>query len=155
MNKEQLLAQAFALCDEIEQRQSRLREILSQLGAVEPAHNAEMPHYIPEYAPVTAAQPTQQAADESAPPEIITETTLPQHKADLRKSLTINDRFRFRRELFAGDEHAMNSLLDRLSDCASADEACATVATLGWDVDSDVVNEFVEFVRNNFNAHRS
>lgn len=193
MDKEQLLARAFSLCDEIEQRQSQLRDILCLLISAEsPSQPQPQPSgYMPDTAPtVEVAQndpvsalmaeapetPTPDPVEEplesgsepiaestpsvaSVIPEIVTESTPLQksqsHKVDLRKALTINDRFRFRRELFAGDEQAMTNLLARLSECESANDACGVVSSLGWDMDSEAVIEFIEFVRNNFNAYRS
>ena len=191
MNKEQLLERAFSLCDEIEQRQSQLRDILCLLISAESspqpqqqvympdtAPAAEIPHTLPdpelipesvaESMPDTAVEKIEIVSEpivdtpqtvEPVVTEIVTESAPLQKsqtcKVDLRKSLTINDRFRFRRELFAGDEQAMNALLCRLSECESANDACSVVSSLGWDMDNEAVNEFIEFIRNNFNAHRS
>ncbi len=194
MNKDQLLARAFSLCDEIEQRQSQLRDILCLLMSAESSpqtqeqaapqtttfmpetvpvaevpHIESMPNPIPDTTPVAPVEDAAESVEESVVEvtptpeeivaEVVTESTplqkVQMHKVDLRKALTINDRFRFRRELFGGDEQAMNALLARLSECESVNKACDVVSSLGWDMDSEAVNEFIEFVRNNFNAHRS
>ncbi len=73
---------------------------------------------------------------------------------DLRKAFTINDRFRFRRELFAGDDRAMHDVIDRLSALSSYGEAESYVASLGWDRESEAAAEFMAVLNNFFNGYR-
>lgn len=73
---------------------------------------------------------------------------------DLRKAFTINDRFRFRRELFGGDDQAMVKVISRLSECSSYADAQAYLSSLGWSPDNDAAAEFKEIVSTFFNGYR-
>lgn len=74
--------------------------------------------------------------------------------SDIRKAFTINDRFRFRRELFAGDDSAFMAVLDNLAKCSTLAEADEYLAGMPWDRDSDVIAEFMAVVSNHFNGYR-
>ncbi len=74
--------------------------------------------------------------------------------SDIRKAFTINDRFRFRRELFAGDDSAFMAVLDNLAKCSTLAEADDYLAGMPWDRDSDIIAEFMAVVANHFNGYR-
>ena len=70
---------------------------------------------------------------------------------ELRKALSLNDRFRFRRELFGNSDINMNdtlNLLDTMSDLAEAREYL--LQDLGWSTDDPVVQEFLTLVERHF-----
>lgn len=70
---------------------------------------------------------------------------------ELRKALNINDRFRFRRVLFAGNDADMNSVLEAIDKMDSYDKACDMLfATYKWDVNDEVVKEFLTIVELHF-----
>ena len=70
---------------------------------------------------------------------------------DMRKALSINDRFRFKRELFAGSEVELNQALDLVNAMQSFDEAQEYfIDDLGWDQDNEDVAEFMGLVRRHF-----
>lgn len=74
------------------------------------------------------------------------------HRAkELRKALSFNDRFRYRRELFGNKDVEMNNtlnLIDAMSDYA---EACEyLLQDLGWSAEEPVVKEFLELVERHF-----
>lgn len=71
---------------------------------------------------------------------------------DLRRAFTINDRFRFRRELFEGDDKAFAETVERLGRCADGDEAQAVISSFGWSADNEAAAEFREIVSNFFNG---
>ncbi len=58
--------------------------------------------------------------------------------ADLKRSISLNDTFRFSLELFAGDTERMNTVLQCLSEQASLDDA---LTFLGQEVQVDPENE--------------
>jgi len=118
-------------------------------------------------APFTFAVPASEPVEET--PEVIEEAVEPEVPAtatfdepvyepvhrdpakDLRKSLSLNDYYRFRRELFQGDEAAMNEALDLIQEMRSAsDVEDYFINELEWDKDSDDVQYFMEIVRNHF-----
>ncbi len=70
---------------------------------------------------------------------------------DMRKALSLNDRFRFKRELFAGSEVELNQALDLVNAMQSFDEAQEYfIQDLGWDQDNEDVAEFMGLVRRHF-----
>ena len=74
------------------------------------------------------------------------------HRAkELRKALSLNDRFRFRRELFGNKDVEMNNtlnLIDAMTDYAEAREYL--LQDLGWSYEEPVVQEFMELVERHF-----
>ena len=73
-------------------------------------------------------------------------------RTDLRHSISLNDSFRFTRELFRGDSERMNKIIRELDAMKSLDEAMAYVKN---EVDLDESNEtaldFVELLKKRFN----
>jgi len=70
---------------------------------------------------------------------------------DIRKAISINDRFRFQRELFAGSASAMNTALDHIEMMNSYGNAeLYFFSQLHWDRDNEVVQDFMTIVRNHF-----
>ena len=70
---------------------------------------------------------------------------------ELRKALSLNDRFRFRRELFGNSDINMNdtlNLIDTMSDYNEANEYL--MQDLGWSIDEPVVQEFLKLVELHF-----
>ena len=70
-----------------------------------------------EQAPVHTADPIAVAAAQAAPIAHV-----PNQK--ILKAFTLNDKFRFRRELFGGDDRAFEDTLAILADMPSYDDAC-------------------------------
>lgn len=66
---------------------------------------------------------------------------------DLRKWFTINDRYRFRRELFGNDNIAMTDTINMISAMGSLAEVEDYVySDLEWDRDNDEVKAFMDIV---------
>ncbi len=58
--------------------------------------------------------------------------------SDFRKAFSLNDRFRFRRDLFRGDEGLMNRVIADLDRAGSLEEALRYIEeNLQWDVNTD------------------
>lgn len=74
---------------------------------------------------------------------------------DIRKAFSLNDRFRFQRELFAGSASAMNTAIEHIEVMTSYGNAeLYFFSQLHWDRDNQDVKDFMEIVRNHF-QHRA
>lgn len=72
---------------------------------------------------------------------------------DLRRAFTLNDKFRYRRELFGSNDAMFANALNTLSAMKSLDEALDFLyKDLNWDPDDDNVKDFVATVTNHFSA---
>ena len=73
-------------------------------------------------------------------------------KEDIRKSLSLNDRFRFSRELFNNDNVSMEKCFDLINHAASYPELEKELTdTLNWDKNNACVIEFLALVKKRFN----
>ena len=93
--------------------------------------------------------------DETAPEAIITldEAFIRNKARDLKSAFSLNDTFRFRRELFGNSAADMNDAIDLVNAMNSYEEAeDYFINDLGWDAESDEVGEFMEIIRNHFIA---
>ncbi|MBR1881516.1 MAG: hypothetical protein IJ808_00625 [Muribaculaceae bacterium] len=96
---------------------------------------------------VTREQPAQQGGDGMRVDEKLQRTL----SKDLRKAFSLNDRFRFRRELFSNSDVDMNEALNMIEAMRSYDEAQEYfIDNLGWDADNAEVADFMAIVRNHF-----
>ncbi len=74
-----------------------------------------------------------------------------QQAKELRRAISLNDRFRFRRELFGNSDVQMTELLTLLDAMKSYNEAYEyLVKDLGWNTDELVVQEFLLLVERHF-----
>ena len=83
-----------------------------------------LPQTLSTPAPSPASPHTGQAPQEETVPKpatILAERIRP--AVDLRHALSLNDKFRFSRELFGGDTARMNEVLNRIGQAGSLDEA--------------------------------
>ncbi len=72
---------------------------------------------------------------------------------DLRRAFTLNDKFRYRRELFGSNDVLFADTLNALSAMQSLDEALNYLyKDLCWDPEDDNVKDFVATVTNHFSA---
>lgn len=70
---------------------------------------------------------------------------------DLRKAFTLNDKFRFRRELFCNNDPLFISTLNILSSMKSLDEAERYLTdNMGWDPESEDFKDFVAIIANHY-----
>jgi hypothetical protein len=70
---------------------------------------------------------------------------------DIRKAFSLNDRFRFQRELFAGSANAMDTAIEHIEMMSSYGNAeLYFFSQLHWDRDNEVVQDFMNIVRNHF-----
>ena len=70
---------------------------------------------------------------------------------DLRKAFTLNDRFRFCRELFGGDEQRMNRVVNELNETYSYETSLTHLKSVtDWDFENDSVLDFLKLVERRF-----
>lgn len=72
---------------------------------------------------------------------------------DIKKAFTLNDKFRFCRELFGNCEARFIDTIDLLSAMSTIEEALEYLyVDMGWDSDNDDVKDFIVIITNHFNA---
>ncbi len=96
---------------------------------------------------------SQEALEEESPSEPITlDKVLTRNKSkELRSAFSINDMFRFRRELFGNSAADMTdalNLVEAMGNYAEAEDYFYN--DLGWDKDSEEVMEFMDIIKNHF-----
>lgn len=70
----------------------------------------------------------------------------------LRRSISLNDSFRFSRELFGGDTSLMNRVIEQISVMSSYKTAVAFLSSkINVNEENDAVNDFLELLRKYFN----
>ncbi len=115
------------------------REVFGAGGYVEPTKVAP---------PVAPAAPA--AAEAPAVDKMRVDEKLQRAMArELRRAFSLNDRFRFRRELFGNNDAMMDDALRRVQDMENYAQAERYfLQDLGWDADDATVAEFLAIVRN-------
>lgn len=77
--------------------------------------------------------------------------TTPLTKTKQRPALCLNDRFRFRRALFGGNDDEFNAVIDRIATLADFEEAEDYIyGELGFEPDDDDVADFMEIIKSYF-----
>ena len=97
--------------------------------------------------------PTEFPEDEESPaaPLRVDEKLQRHLSKDIRKAISLNDRFRFQRELFAGSANAMDTAIEHIEVMTSYGNAeLYFYSQLNWDRDNEVVKDFMAIVRNHF-----
>ena len=69
---------------------------------------------------------------------------------DLRKAFSINDRFRYRKELFKGNEDTMNKVISILNTKQTFKESIQFLEKLHWDFSDPVVKDFTKILEIRF-----
>lgn len=71
--------------------------------------------------------------------------------SDFRKAFSLNDRFRFRRELFGGNEDKMNKAINDLNDIHSYEESVTYLNNeLKWNIEDEAVTDFIKLLEKRF-----
>ena len=71
--------------------------------------------------------------------------------SDFRKAFSLNDRFRFRRDLFHGNEEQMNQVIADLNQIDSLEEALCFIDTnLSWDMNNETVADFIKLLEKRY-----
>ena len=119
--------------------------------APEPVEEVPEPEEVPEI----EEEIEEEIADEPVEEKTITldEAFIRNKAKDLKSAFSLNDTFRFRRELFGNSAADMNDAIDLVNAMNSYDEAeDYFINDLGWDAESDEVREFMEIIGNHFIA---
>lgn len=104
---------------------------------------------------VEQAAPAEEPVTEAAPvAELrLDEKLARQNSRDLRKAFSLNDRFRFRRELFGNSDERMNEALHAVESMATIDEAHDYFYnSLGLDKTSTDVADFIAVIEHHISA---
>lgn len=78
-------------------------------------------------------------------------TLTAQRYADFSRALSLNDRFRYQRELFNNNREALSALMSALDTMETWAEAEDYLATYHWDEELPVVQEFYAMIEQHFN----
>ena len=71
--------------------------------------------------------------------------------ANIQKQMTLNDKFRFQREIFSGSSEEMNKVFDKLNGFSTIDDTLAFIENqTWWNPDSEIVMEFKDFIEKRF-----
>lgn len=116
------------------------------------------PVVIPESAPEPSQAPVSDSSIASSKSSLTEKSGLflndlleKQYLSDFRKAFSLNDRFRFRRELFGGDEEKMNRAIAGLNEIRSYEEAISYLRTeLKWNVEDEAVADFVKLLEKRY-----
>lgn len=123
-----------------------------------------------EPAPVVVAEPEQKPAERQEPP--VVQQTPEAHKpvespaaskislndviekkslTDFRKAISLNDWFRFKRDLFKGNEEAINATVQALNGIGSYEEAIAYLNEHArWEPDDPTAADFIKLLEKRF-----
>ena len=72
--------------------------------------------------------------------------------AGLRHAISLNDSFRFSRELFNGDSEQMNRVIEQISEMSSLDTAIAFLySKVNVDEENEAMIDFQELLKKYFN----
>ncbi|MDR1222395.1 MAG: hypothetical protein LBL07_05900 [Tannerella sp.] len=89
-------------------------------------------------------------AEGSAPPSV-NDVIEKRKLSDLRKAFSLNDRFRYRRELFGGSEEIMNKVITTLNNKTSYKESMLFLEEkLHWDFTDPTVKDFIKVLEIRF-----
>lgn len=71
--------------------------------------------------------------------------------SDFRKAFSLNDRFRFRRELFGGDEERMNKAISELNNIHTYEDSVTYLNNeLKWNIEDEAVADFIKLLEKRF-----
>lgn len=102
-------------------------------------------------AAVDEAAKCAKASEEDPIETKVSTITMPQTVGDIRKSMTLNDKFLFRRELFGGNDAELNDTLELLASMHSFDEAEEYIYDdLQWNREDPTVADFMSIIKTFF-----
>lgn len=117
-------------------------EPVNQAGPISQNEPIQQPEPINESEPINSVEPIR--LDEKLAREC---------SKDLRKAFSLNDKFRFRRELFGNSDAMMMDTIETVSAMNSLDEALEYFYdTLEWDKDNPEVVDFVNIIAHHFSG---
>lgn len=139
-----------------EQHQHSAKKCKADIQELKEQENIPAPEPIPE--PVIE-QPVSKSEQTKPAPSILVEATSlslneileKKNLSDFRKAFSLNDRFRFRRELFAGDESRMNKAIADLNEIHTYEESVTYLNNeLKWNIEDAAVADFIKLLEKRF-----
>ena len=130
-------------------RLDELQKVLEETGSkVEEPQIVEIK--VPEVTePVSPKHEPEAAPNSSLASPILAERIKP--ATDLRHAISLNDSFRFAREIFGGNTARMNEVIRQLGDAPSLDKALELFSSLvNPDEENEAVVDFVELLKKYF-----
>ena len=130
-------------------RLDELQKVLEETGSkVEEPQIVEIK--VPEVTEPVSPKHEPEAAPSSSPASpILAERIKP--ATDLRHAISLNDSFRFAREIFGGNTTRMNEVIRQLGDAPSLDKALELFSSLvNPDEENEAVVDFVELLKKYF-----
>lgn len=161
---------------QMQARLSELERLLDETTATTPVETVAVAEVAPAAEPVTHEAPVevdleepvptpvvvpvfQEEPVEPAPAEEVVPTVQPtsilaeriRPATDLRHAISLNDAFRFTRELFKGDGARMNEVVEQLGNAATLDEALRIFySTVVPDEGNEATADFIELLKKYF-----
>lgn len=125
-----------------------------ELEAAESDPMEEPSFSVPESGYVPYKEPSiPQSRPSASEPIKLDEKLARENSRNLRKAFSLNDKFRFRRELFSNSDILMNETLDAIEAMSSINEATDYFYTdLKWDKSNQDVADFVEIITHHFSG---
>lgn len=127
-------------------------ETLDQLEPLEPLVEPEIP--VEPAQPEPTPQPEPQAPEPAQPEPAPAAPAAAKYGTpvdDIRKAISLGDRFLFQRELFAQNGELMQKTLDAINGCQSFDEAVSYIdSKFGWDKESSTYQLFLTPIHRRF-----
>lgn len=116
-----------------------------------------VPEPVIESAPpaVEPVPPIEEMSHKAAAPErtglFLNDLLEKKNLSDFRKAFSLNDRFRFRRELFGGDESRMNKAINDLNDLHTYEDSVTYLNhELKWNIEDEAVADFIKLLEKRF-----
>lgn len=133
--------------ESVEKVEAAPEAVIQQVRPEVPVEQQQSTVIAHEESPCISAE--KQEAEPAATVTILAEKIRP--AADLRHSISLNDSFRFTRELFHGDGTLMNETLRRLGEVSSLNEAMQIFSSAsGVAEDNEAALDFIELLKKYF-----
>ncbi|MDO5571800.1 MAG: hypothetical protein Q4F97_10120 [Bacteroidales bacterium] len=101
---------------------------------------------------VNDSKPLAEVFEKVYQPQPKTNVSSAYHTNDIRKLLTLNDRFLFQRELFRGDVGMLNYVLNEINGIETLDDALDFISKkFNWNPEAEGVDQFIELVERFYN----
>lgn len=130
----------------IEEPKTPIPEVLlvPETKEIQPEQSA---YIVPE--PVAETQ--QKAATTERPGLFLSDLLDKKNLSDFRKAFSLNDRFRFRRELFGGNEERMNKAIAELNNIHTYEDSVTYLNNeLKWNIEDEAVADFIKLLEKRF-----
>lgn len=151
--------QIEALRKQMEEHRALIQSIPTSVEAPiqteqEPSVIISVPAPIPVVEEPIVPEPIPVPAEEGKPERsglFLNDLLEKKNLSDFRKAFSLNDRFRFRRELFGGDEARMSQVINDLNGLHSYEDSVAYLNNeLKWNMEDEAVADFIKLLEKRF-----